>query len=51
MEFTFAHNNIHVLGLDKSIGFYKREGMRLNFISDPDEYWTEIMPFRDDHEQ
>ncbi len=125
MEFTFAHNNINVLNLDKSLDFYKKalnlaesrrwdnpdftlvylgdgrsqhqleltwlkdrttpydlgdnechlafhvddydnahtlhsqmgcicyenEGMGLYFISDPDGYWIEIMPFKDAHEQ
>ncbi len=41
MKFTFAHNNITVLDLDKS----------LYFIADPDGYWIEIMPFRENHEQ
>lgn len=39
MEFTYAHNNIG------------NERMGLYLISDPDGYWIEIMPFRDDHEQ
>jgi lactoylglutathione lyase len=125
MEFTFAHNNINVLDLDKSLDFYKKalnlaenrrwdnpdftlvylgdgrsqhqleltwlkdrttpydlgdnefhlafhvndyggahtlhgqmgcicyenEGMGLYFISDPDGYWIEIMPFKDANEK
>jgi len=125
MKFTFAHNNINVLDLDKSLAFYNKainlvenrrwdnpdftlvylgdghsqhqleltwlkdrtapydlgdneihlafhvddyegahtlhsemgcicyenEGMGLYFISDPDGYWIEIMPFRKTHEQ
>jgi len=52
MKFTFAHNNINVLDLDKSLDFYRNEnkGMGLYFISYPDGYWIEIMPFREDHE-
>jgi len=125
MKFTFAHNNINVLDLDKSLAFYKsalnltenrrwdhpdftlvylgdghsqhqleltwlkdrktpydlgdneihlafhvddyddahtlhsrmgcicyeNKGMGLYFISDPDGYWIEIMPFREKNEQ
>jgi hypothetical protein len=39
MKFTFAHNNIG------------KEGMGLYFISDPDGYRIEIMPFRKTHGQ
>ena len=30
---------------------YENEEMGLYFISDPDEYWIEIMPVRDNNEQ
>lgn len=30
---------------------YENEGMGLYFISDPDGYWIEIMPIRQNHEQ
>ncbi len=39
MDFTVAHNNIG------------KEGIGQCFISDPDGYWIEIMPFKDANEQ
>jgi lactoylglutathione lyase len=62
MNFTFVHNNINVLDLEKSLAFYQQalhkqmdcicyenDKMGLYFIEDPDGYWIEIMPVRDDH--
>ena len=38
MKFSFCHNNINVLDLEKSMSLY--------FIADPDGYWTEILPVK-----
>ena len=44
MKFTFAHNNINVLNLEKSI---RNPEMGIYFIADPDGYWTEIIPAKE----
>ncbi|KOA18631.1 hypothetical protein CLHOM_29150 [Clostridium homopropionicum DSM 5847] len=46
MHFTFVHNNINVLDLEKSCICYENKEMGLYFIVDPDGYWTEILPVR-----
>lgn len=39
----FDHFNFNVTDLEKSIKFY-REAMGLYFITDPDNYWIEVLP-------
>jgi lactoylglutathione lyase len=45
------YDDAHTLHSQMGCICYENEGMGLYFISDPDGYWIEIMPYREAHEQ
>lgn len=45
------YDGAHSLHSQMACICYENEGMGLYFIADPDGYWIEIMPTRDDNEQ